>query len=278
MKTLSRLYLILEVIGLFVVGSLLGRLLSKLLNLNEWLSQGSDLIQMPEIDFIRLASISSVGSLIKYGCIFLLVIVFIVARRVPMKTGLGLSRSKKSILEQIKISLFVFCLIGLIPKVLFGLWPYGLVGSGPSHWHILNGEWNFGFWIYMLASSIIIPPIVEELFFRGFTLSRFKDGFNYGYAILLMAIMFSTFHTQYFQLTTISILSLISLFLGSIIFGYIKYYTGSILPCFIAHALANIPIIGIPSLVLSGLMLLVVISRWQVIVEHARALKTLFSP
>ncbi len=275
MKPTGKLLLIFEVIALFIGGSLLSRVIGGAFGLREWLSEADAFLQAGSVDFVEVSYRSVVGSLLKYGTIFLLVIGFLKLRRQKIKPVFALTTNRKSWSYLFRVGVLIFCVAGLVPKILFGLWPFGLVGDGPAHWQILNENWDWSFWLYALTTAIIIPPIVEELFFRGYAQKRFGDGFSVGVSIILMAIMFATFHTQYFQLDIISLGNLVMLFVSSVMLGYSRHYTGSLIPGLIAHALVNISVIGTPSLILSGVMLIAIIGYRKALIRHWNNFKAL---
>lgn len=259
-----------EVVLLFLAGSLLGRWASSVLGLSDWIGEANEMILSQNINFTGIANRSAVNLAFKYISVFSLVIMVLWLRKKPVRPYMGMGRANLPLADQFKSGLLLFCLIGFIPKILFGLWPLGLVGDGPAHWQMLHSEWDLDFWIYMMVGSIIIPPIVEELFFRGFTLSRLSEAFSTGYAILIMALLFAGFHTQYYQMSIISIAQLVLLFFSSVVLGYSRVYSGTIIPALVAHALVNIPVVGTPALVLGGVMVIIVGLKWKVLSSYAR--------
>jgi len=84
--------------------------------------------------------------------------------------------------------------------------------------------------LLLILSSAIIPPVTEELFFRGFVLKRLLPIGNRK-AIIISAAVFSLFHGNLGQL--------IYTFAAGVIFGYVYIYTGSIIPCILLHGLNN---------------------------------------
>ena len=260
---LKKVLVILEAIGVFLAGSLAAIACIRIFGLDTWLDQANAIVSKSPIDFNALSERTLVSTSIKYGWVFLLMFAYAKLIRIPLNLkSLGITRNGMSFSKILKYALLVFCLGGLLPKAVFALWPTGLLGDGLDHWHILNESWEGPFWTFMLISSIIIPPIVEELFFRGYMQSRLHTTFKPQQAILLTAVIFTLFHTQYFVLSTIHLLMLLSLFIGAWLLSYVRYLTGSLLPCLIAHALVNIPIIGNAAWVLVVLMLLILIFYW----------------
>lgn len=106
---------------------------------------------------------------------------------------------------------------------------------------------------YIIASDIptliiliivggIITPICEELFYRGFLISGFKQR-GIKYAIVYSAFCFFIMHTNPYRLS--------GLLIYSISMGLVVYYTNSTLPGIIFHILTN-TLFEIGSFILRG--------------------------
>ncbi len=83
--------------------------------------------------------------------------------------------------------------------------------------------------LFMIA---VIPAIGEELFFRGYMQRIFGDWLKNAHAaIIITAIIFSTFHMQFFGFLPRAILG--------VILGYLFYWSGSLWIPIIAHFFNN---------------------------------------
>lgn len=79
-------------------------------------------------------------------------------------------------------------------------------------------------------SVVIIPPLVEEVMFRGVilqSLRRYGDGF----AVLVSAILFGLYHGNFIQM--------VFAFLSGLALGYAVIRTGSLLPSILIHFINN---------------------------------------
>jgi membrane protease YdiL (CAAX protease family) len=81
-----------------------------------------------------------------------------------------------------------------------------------------------------LPLLVLIPPVVEEIFFRGFVLSAFRRRSKTWIAVLITALLFAAFHMEPAKLLTTGLIG--------VWLGYIVVATGSIYPAILAH-LAN---------------------------------------
>ena len=131
-----------------------------------------------------------------------------------------------------------------------------------AHWHypplpVLGGEtdWNmeegfnpvefFGgkggsFWLWVsfrMAGAVIVVPLMEELFWRGFLLrllvGRYFDRVELGefswFSCFALAGAFALVHPWY-----------ISAFVCAVFYNWLLYKTKSIFACVVAHALTNL--------------------------------------
>ena len=77
----------------------------------------------------------------------------------------------------------------------------------------------------------IVPALSEELFFRGFVQSAFKKVFNIHLTIILTGFIFSMVHLQMY--------GFLPRMLMGMLFGYMLLWSGSIIPCILAHFTNN---------------------------------------
>lgn len=86
-------------------------------------------------------------------------------------------------------------------------------------------------WLLFLG-GVVVAPVVEEIFFRGFLFSGLRQRYNPKMAGLISAGLFAVVHFQPVNLIPI-------LFLG-LIFTYLYHRSGSIWPAVIMHVLTNL--------------------------------------
>ncbi len=88
-----------------------------------------------------------------------------------------------------------------------------------------------GYMAVAVIYTVVVAPICEELVFRGLMLSTLKDKVPRWASILGIALIFGLIHS--FPIGFIYAFSL------GLLLGWLYYYTGSLLPCIIVHALFN---------------------------------------
>ena len=120
-------------------------------------------------------------------------------------------------------------------------------GEGTWTGEYFNPETHFGrrnlsFWIWIairMSGAVIVVPVMEELFWRGFLLRFFESRFRYFERIKLgefgwfscfaVAGLFALAHPWY-----------ISAFVCALFYNWLMYKTRSLLACVVAHALTNL--------------------------------------
>jgi membrane protease YdiL (CAAX protease family) len=86
-----------------------------------------------------------------------------------------------------------------------------------------------------LALFVVIPPLCEEVFFRGILLRGLSRRFGTGFALAATTVLFSLFHPMDVQ-------KVLMLFLGCY-FGALTVLTGSLWASILAHAVNNLAVI-----------------------------------
>ncbi|MEJ6950294.1 CPBP family intramembrane glutamic endopeptidase [Natronospora cellulosivora (SeqCode)] len=85
--------------------------------------------------------------------------------------------------------------------------------------------------ILVIVTIVILPSILEEIFFRGILLKGLLKNYNYKFSIIFSSFLFAVAH--------LSVRSGIPLFLGSIIIGYLYWRYRSLFLVIFAHAINN---------------------------------------
>lgn len=91
-------------------------------------------------------------------------------------------------------------------------------------------EMSFPWLLAFLA--VVVAPVVEEIFFRGFVFAGFYNRYGYQKAAILSSLIFALGHLQ--------VLAILPLFILGYIFAYLYHRSGSIVPAIILHFLVNL--------------------------------------
>jgi len=266
-----------EVLGVFIGGNLLARQVRRWLGIGtykELLAAGPS--SSEPVDFFMLARVSAAELTIKFGVMLGLAfaIGWLHRRRKPADYGLTTGGHRTGFLVRAGVALFG---LSLLPNLLLFLNQYVPLGAGAAHWWVFDEPWSAGFWLFMAASSFVLPPLFEELLIRGYIQTRLVEDFGGIGGILLTATLFAVAHGQYHNPSILSVGMIASLFLGSVIWGYFFYRTGSLIPVIVAHVLVNIPVPDSASLIKLIVMAAIVALAWKPVLSYTREFFAEFS-
>jgi membrane protease YdiL (CAAX protease family) len=89
---------------------------------------------------------------------------------------------------------------------------------------------------WAFISTVLLAPVFEEIFFRGYLFQKFRLVLKPGQTILLQGLLFGIIHlnpAMYISHTMMGIL-----------YGYFRYRTKSLLPGIVCHVLWNFCVVG----------------------------------
>lgn len=255
-----RVAAVLEVMVVFLGGTLLARPLIAWLGLSgggDPLAEGA-----AGADLVPAAGMLAGALVVRYGVVLLLAWAVGRWHRGRSVRDWGVTRGGHSVRWLLGAGVLLFAVGGIVPKLLFFLATDAGLGGGPAGWALLDRPWDTGFWIYMAVGSFLLVPVVEELLFRGYVQGRLAEDFGPGAAVWITATAFTVSHTQYFGARPMLVALLLALFVGSLLLGWMRVATGSLLPPMVAHALGNVPTAGAGSVaVLLGTAALILVFR-----------------
>jgi len=90
--------------------------------------------------------------------------------------------------------------------------------------------------LFSILSLAVATPIIEELLFRGLVQDLFGEIYSKWIAIFFTAAIFGLIHLNPF--------SVINAFWGGMVYGYVRYETGSLWPSIFLHSMWNLHIIA----------------------------------
>ena len=262
---------ILEVLGIYAAGQLLGMLLFAILGSLIHIPLKNPLLEITasatQNDLLRITWRLLVLLLCQYTG--WMAAAFAVGwwhrRRTPAQYGLTLAG--RSIGFYIKAGMVVFVVAELFTKLLSLLDTLVPMGEQIA-WReaIYQLNWSTpAFWLLMAVGSYGLVPILEELFYRGYVQTRLEEDLGAPVAILATAFLFALSHSQYLILNPFNIGMLLSTIFGALVWGYIFYRTRSLLVTIIAHAIVNIPIRGIGLWIeIAAMLVVIVIARREI--------------
>ena len=126
----------------------------------------------------------------------------------------------------------VVTIIDFILNTIYAVVWIGIIGE-PSANTDLGTDWESSSIdiAFLFLSVAIVTPIAEELFFRGYVLDAINRKHGDWTAIIWSAILFALVHVDPFTMGQV--------FMGGIIYGWIRMRTGSLLPSIACHMMWN---------------------------------------
>lgn len=94
--------------------------------------------------------------------------------------------------------------------------------------------------IFAFAALVILPPIVEEILFRGFLYTRFKRVLSLRWAALAVSLLFAAAHLQFGSGNALLWVAALDTFVLSLVLVYLREKTGTIWAGAGVHALKNL--------------------------------------
>ena len=92
---------------------------------------------------------------------------------------------------------------------------------------------------YVFASLVILPPIAEEIMFRGFLFTSLRQKLRMRYAVILTSVLFGIAHLQFGNGAPLLWVAALDTFTLSIVLCILREKTRSLWPSIMLHALKN---------------------------------------
>jgi membrane protease YdiL (CAAX protease family) len=121
-------------------------------------------------------------------------------------------------------------LLGVLVVMLLG--PDAAPDAGGLPLEVVEGPpWS------LILTVVVVAPVAEELYFRGFLLQGLWRSFGPRWATFVSAVVFGLFHFSGARLQTV--LPMVSATLIGLVFGYLFVRTRNLAVTVLAHALVN---------------------------------------
>ncbi len=98
----------------------------------------------------------------------------------------------------------------------------------------------------VVAFALLVAPLVEEVFFRGYLYAALENALGRWLAVLLVGLLFGLFHGVQYAGVPLALAAVTLMGLGT---TWVRAYSGSVLPCVVLHVVYNVA--GVSVLLLS---------------------------
>ena len=92
---------------------------------------------------------------------------------------------------------------------------------------------------YVFLSLVVLPPIAEEIMFRGFLFSSLRQKYRFRIAAVLTSILFGIAHLQFGSGAPLLWVAAIDTFVLSVVLCYLREKTNSLWSSIMLHAIKN---------------------------------------
>lgn len=152
----------------------------------------------------------------------------------------GLTRAGQPLSHLVGIGFVLGLFSSFLVGSVFAVHAIVPLGEGLTAWAtIRESELDLAFYVDLLATSIIIPPLVEEIMARGYTRLRMVESYGRIGGVILTGLIFALAHGKFISADPLLAVSLVLFVISSISWTYIAQTTGSLIPPMIAHAMTN---------------------------------------
>ncbi len=221
------------VLGSFVAARFLQRI---------FIGTDADTFLEGDPDFWSASLVQTAQMSLRYGVLIGVILLLGFWRGRPGLKSYGVTLGGNRLRELVRHGVALGLIASIPVQVLMLVNEYVPLGAGTPFWDLMDRvDWDLSFWVYAAVGSYLLVPLVEEFTARGYTLSRLKEAYSPGGALLLMALFFAFAHAQYLKTDILAIGNLITIIFGSLCWGYSVYKTGSLVPAIVAHAIVNVP-------------------------------------
>ncbi len=103
-----------------------------------------------------------------------------------------------------------------------------------------EAAYSGGALLMAFMSLVILPPLAEEILFRGFLFTSLRARFNLVHATIITSVLFGAAHLQFGADTPLLWVAAIDTFVLSCVMCYVREKLGSLWPAIFLHAVKNL--------------------------------------
>lgn len=224
---------LLEVMGVFTLGHMAAGHFTPLVGLKPLGPLIQSGLASPNPDYIGLSGAAFASFSFQYACLLLPAFAIGWWRRRLRPRNYGITRAGQPLLQLVTLGLLCFSLVAL---------PCELLATGrPIYQLLLAKNWTPSFWLFFAVVSIVVVPVFEEVFYRGYCQTRLEENFGGIGSIVIVSLFMTLGHSQYQHLDLVSIATIVSLIPLGLGMGFLFWKTRSLIPGMLLHAAVNTP-------------------------------------
>jgi membrane protease YdiL (CAAX protease family) len=94
-------------------------------------------------------------------------------------------------------------------------------------------------YLFIFLSLVVIPPITEEILFRGYLFGKLLQSVRFRYAAIITSFVFASLHLQFGSGAPLLWVAAIDTFILSLFLCYIRFKSSSLWPAILLHMIKN---------------------------------------
>lgn len=193
-----------------------------------------------DVDGIVESLYSGLRILLRIGFVAALGLMLLWFRRGVTPRGAGLTRAGKPMAYLLRVGLLLGGFSSFLIGLVFAVHTVVPFGEGLAVWkEFRESTLDPAFLVDLLATSIIVPPLVEEIMARGYMRMRLVESYGRIGGVILTGLLFALAHGKFISTDPLLLVFMVALIASSISWAYIAQATGSLIPPMIAHAMTN---------------------------------------
>ena len=152
----------------------------------------------------------------------------------------GLTRAGKTVPHLIGVGILLGAFSSFLAGLIFAIHAVVPFGGGLAAWaDIRVAPRNTAFYVDLLATSLIIPPLIEEIMARGYMRVRLVESYGVIGGVVLTGLIFALAHGKFISTDPLLAVFMIALVISSVSWTWVAHTTGSLIPSMVGHALTN---------------------------------------
>lgn len=272
----TRIAALAEVLAVLATANIISVLVNRALGISSFREEIAAVSEGALPNYYTLALISVGQLLFKWGIAFGLAYLIGRWHRNRSLGEYGVSKGRGSLGSYLALGIVAGLIVGFLSDFIVQVDIY-TNGSTDLVASANIGRGSLGFWVLAAASGFVLPPILEELWMRGYAQTRLGEDYGVGTSIWFSAFIFGFSHTHFIQPDLLNIGTLISIVISGLVLGYLFYATGSLIPPILAHAVINLFATGPEMPIVLGGTILLAVVLWRPIFRYARDIWSILS-
>ena len=191
-------------------------------------------------DGVQAALHGGLRIFLRIGCVAAFGLALLWFRRGIRPAATGLTLANKPLGSLIATGVVLGAVSSLLISMVFAVHTLIPLGEGLTAWDELRrSRLDAAFYVELLATSVIVPPLVEEIMARGYMRVRLVESYGVTGGVVLAGLVFALAHGKFISTDPLLAIFMVLLIVNSVSWTYLAQTSGSLVPPMVAHAMTN---------------------------------------